>query len=238
MTAYELLSGVAAQVTALALVGPVLCRNKEWLQLSIQTTFAIFGAAHAIRDNYSPRWRWLAHWWNDAPKQIRAMRARAVELLTPLYKERVDALKKSDNNTTSAFSDCVHWLLKLKGAEKAIERIADQQLFLTVASIHTTSSTLTSTLFDLITHPEYHTEIMEHIAEALVESNGHWTLQHVAQMRKLDSFMKESQRMNPIGFSKLNVFFFFFLPHYRGEECRMKLFNFCPLIQSPLNAWP
>ncbi|KAF7182336.1 hypothetical protein CNMCM7691_001816 [Aspergillus felis] len=166
--AYSLLANVTARVTALALVGPELCRNREWIDISLQTTFAIFNAAFTIRAKYSPGWRWLARWQSDAPRKMRAMRARAVELLTP--------------------------------CDKPLARIADEQLFLTVASMHTTSSSLTSVLYDLLIRPEYCAEITQEVQDALAECGGNWTLQQVAKMKKLDSFMKESQRVHPIGF--------------------------------------
>ncbi|KAI8240675.1 Cytochrome P450 monooxygenase ccsG [Colletotrichum sp. SAR 10_99] len=49
----------------------------------------------------------------------------------------------------------------------------------------------------------YHDDILLEVTETLAKvqaNNGQWTLQHVAMMRKLDSFMKESARLNPIGF--------------------------------------
>ncbi|EAW09122.1 cytochrome P450 [Aspergillus clavatus NRRL 1] len=197
LPAYDFLSSLTAQVTALALVGPELCRNREWIDISLQTTFAIFNAAFTIRSQYSPRWRWLARWQSDAPKRMRAMRARAVELLAPVYQDRLAAIKEHD---FGAFADCLHWSLRGNGGETSLTRIAEQQLFLTVASMHTTSSTLTAVLFDLLIRPEYCAEITKEMQEALTECEGKWTLQEVAKMRKLDSFMKESQRVHPIGF--------------------------------------
>jgi cytochrome P450 len=200
--AYETLSSVATQVNSYSLVGPSLCRNPKWIQMSLQCVLIVFGAAKAIRDNYSPRWRWLARWQSDAPKQLQEMRAQAVELLKPLYKERMEALGKNTGRDSSAYLDCVNWLLQLKNSDTSLEKVADQELFLAIASTHTTSSTLTSVLFDLVAHPEYHEEILAEVRQALEECGGEWTLQRIAQMKKLDSFMKESNRLNPIGFSK------------------------------------
>ncbi|KAI5928464.1 cytochrome P450 [Camillea tinctor] len=194
---YDLVSSVVSQATAFILVGPELCRNPEWLQIALTTTFAVFGAANEIRDNFTPRWRWLARWKSEAPQQLQKIRARTIELLRPLYQERLDAIKKG---RTSAFKDTLNWLLRLDSAEKSMARIADQQLFLTLTSMHTTSGTLTSALFDMLSHPEYHDELTEEMKQAIAEGDGPWTLQQVSKMRKLDSFMKESQRVHPIGF--------------------------------------
>ncbi|KAI1170862.1 cytochrome P450 [Nemania sp. FL0916] len=198
--AYETLSTIATQVNSYALVGPSLCRDPRWIQISLQCVMIVFGAAKAIRDNYTPRWRWLARWQSDAPAQLRAMRAQAVEMLRPLYKERKDALNSKASQDDEAHLDCVNWLLQLKNSDTSIEKIADQELFLAIASTHTTSATLTSILFDLLAHPQSQDELRAEVNEALEECGGKWTLQRVAQMKKMDSFMKESNRLNPIGF--------------------------------------
>lgn len=211
---YDLISKIVSRVTAFALVGPELCRNKEWLELSIHTTFTIFGAAYAIRDNYSPHWRWLARYQNDAPKQLRSMRAKATELLRPIYAERLDTAKMNQkgaahqvDGSSSKFADTVYWLLGNKQADRSLSAIADQELFLTTASVHTTSGTLNSVLFDWLTQPDCQADIIAEAQHVLAEVDDsaegqpQWNMQQVARLRKLDSFMKESIRLHPIGFS-------------------------------------
>ena len=201
------MTGIVARATALALVGPSLCTNADWLRLSVGTTAAVFGAANEIRDNYSPWWRWLARWRSAAPKKMLGMRKEAAELLRPLYEERLGAVIKGK---AGGYVDSLAWLLRLQGANRSssLEDVADQQLFLSIASIHTTSATSTSILFDLMSRPEDQDDVRGDIRRAVKEKgDAAWTLQDVASMRRLDSFMKESQRMHPLGFSKC-----FFLP--------------------------
>jgi Cytochrome P450 len=52
-------------------------------------------------------------------------------------------------------------------------------------------------MYDLAVHPEYHAPLREEI-ETLVAEEG-WKKSTVMKMRKLDSFLKESIRMHPIG---------------------------------------
>ena len=73
---------------------------------------------------------------------------------------------------------------------------AHMQLILSLASIHTTSMACTQTLFDLISHPEYIPVIREEVEQVLKEDGG-WKKTSLTKMRKLDSFMRESQRLNP-----------------------------------------
>ncbi|KAI1800655.1 cytochrome P450 [Daldinia bambusicola] len=205
---YDLITKIVSQVMAIALVGPELCRNEEWLKLSVETTFAIFGAANSIRNDYTPHWRWLARYQSDAPKQLRTMRAKAVELLRPVYTDRLDGVKskKVGSGSSSKFADTVYWLLGNREGDKSLAGIANQELFLTTASIHTTSGTLNSILFDWLANTEYHEDITAEVREVVTETQkddsgkGRWDMQRIAKLRKLDSFMKESARMHPIGF--------------------------------------
>ncbi|KAF4234965.1 hypothetical protein CNMCM8980_003643 [Aspergillus fumigatiaffinis] len=103
-------------------------------------------------------------------------------------------------HSSRKYIDCLHWLLNTKTGDKSLGQIADEQLFLTVASMHTTSSSVTSVLYDLLIRLEYCAEITQEVQDTLAECGGNWTLQQVAKMKKLDSFMKESQRVHPIGF--------------------------------------
>lgn len=54
--------------------------------------------------------------------------------------------------------------------------------------------TLTHTLFHLASTPEYLATLREEIAE--VTSRKGWTKEAIDEMHKLDSYMRESQRIN------------------------------------------
>lgn len=52
---------------------------------------------------------------------------------------------------------------------------------------------MTNILYDLAMYPEYIAPMREEV-EAIVKAEG-WTKTSVAKMRKVDSFVKESQRL-------------------------------------------
>ena len=56
-------------------------------------------------------------------------------------------------------------------------------------------------LYDLAASPEYIEPLREEV-EAITAAEG-WTKAAMGKMRKLDSFLKESQRFNGIGLSAL-----------------------------------
>jgi hypothetical protein len=56
-----------------------------------------------------------------------------------------------------------------------------------------TIQAFTDVLYDLAAHPEYVAPMREEL-EAIIEAEG-WTKASIGQMRKVDSFVKESQRI-------------------------------------------
>ncbi|KAF4869595.1 Cytochrome P450 monooxygenase ATR2 [Colletotrichum siamense] len=71
------------------------------------------------------------------------------------------------------------------------------QINLCVAAIQSMASTVTQCLMDLATYPHYLPELREEITSMLVQKNGILDRQSLADMMKLDSFIKETQRLNP-----------------------------------------
>ena len=59
----------------------------------------------------------------------------------------------------------------------------------------------THALFDLAANPEYLDPIREEVDE--VTKREGWSKSAIDQMHKLESFLKESQRLHPTGIGKL-----------------------------------
>jgi len=70
---------------------------------------------------------------------------------------------------------------------------------MSLASIHTSQMNAVHVLYDLATNPEYFEPLREEIIQ-LVREDGDWTnwqKPSFSKLKKLDSFMRESQRFNP-----------------------------------------
>jgi hypothetical protein len=118
---------------------------------------------------------------------------------------------------SSKQNDFLTWLLQ-EGKGEDIEdwSLAARIFGLNFAAIHTTSmvnlllnhvnkysllgQTVTHALFDLASNPEYLKPLREEVEEA-TEREG-WTKAALDQMCKLDSFVKESQRLRPTSVCK------------------------------------
>jgi hypothetical protein len=76
---------------------------------------------------------------------------------------------------------------------------------LTQPQEHTMSSAMTQALFDLCTMPDLVDILRAEAEQALKRNGGKWSMSVVKQLVRLDSFLKESQRMNPPNFCKFLI---------------------------------
>lgn len=197
---YHFIVSMVARMSSRVMVGAELCGNDEWVGQSIQTTINVMTASQSVRANYHPWMRWLSQYFDEPTKVVVKNRQRAVELLRPVLDARKTALKSQSGAETSRYNDGVQWLLEeYRGLNKELtaEKLAQDELFLTIASIHSTSATLLSTLFDLMDHPESLKEIREEISRMQAQ-NPRVNRKALNELRVLDSFMKESQRIHSL----------------------------------------
>ena len=196
---YMPIAQAIAQITTRVLCGQELARNDEWINMSVETTISAMRTAAEIREKYPPYLRWLAPYLLTGPKLSLANRKRAAEVILPVYEKRM-----AGEGDCTGHGDGIQWLIAAAGARKKTAfELADEQLFLSIASIHSTSASALSILHDLADHPASRTELLEEIQTVRQAFGTTWSKQSLAKLEKLDSFMKESQRMHPIGLGKI-----------------------------------
>jgi cytochrome P450 len=91
-----------------------------------------------------------------------------------------------------------------QGKDKTPDFMAYTALAISFAAIRTSSSVPTHLLYDLCSRPEYIEPLREEIKSVLTEERS-FTKQALNKLVKLDSFMKESQRFNPLSFRKATL---------------------------------
>ncbi|KAG6815628.1 hypothetical protein H0H93_009312, partial [Arthromyces matolae] len=123
---------------------------------------------------------------------------RGIQYLEPLIEERRQALKEHGQDYQGKPNDMLSWLMDEANEEEASTRLLTRRMLtVNMAAIHTSSMTFSQVLFDLAAHPEYVMELRAEV-EPIIEREG-WTYEALIQMIKVDSFIKESQRLNAIG---------------------------------------
>lgn len=100
----------------------------------------------------------------------------------------------------------IQWIIdNSEPSKKAdVAYITKTQMLISMVAIHTTTMTMAQVIFDLVAHPEYIDILREEIQQVHPDENAPWTKGMIAGLRKMDSFMKESQRFRPPGMVTLN----------------------------------
>jgi len=92
-------------------------------------------------------------------------------------------------------NDMLMWLMnEAKGVERSVEGLARRLLLVNFAAIHSTSLTYTQALYRLLANPE-HIEPLRQEIDAVIAEEG-WTKAGIDKMHKVDSFLRESQRVD------------------------------------------
>lgn len=130
--------------------------------------------------------------------QIRGDHQRALDLLLPELRKRQ---AKSNDPDTSVHNDMIQWMqdrARNTGDKSFNEReLANLQMLTATAAIHTTRLAIIHALYDLAARAEYIEPLKNEVLGVMKGGNGVLQKQHLTQMKKLDSFMKESQRHSP-----------------------------------------
>ena len=184
-------------MNARVFVGPKLCRNELWLATSIDFSRCVFLSAGYLKllpEFLRPVVALLLPYIH----RIKSHHRNARKILIPeIIHRREEALKRDESQ--SQVLDMIQILERVSlENEKTPEQIVDRQLGLAFAATHGTTNHIVNVMYDLATRwNEYGQELRSEVEEALAESNGVITKAILNNLSKLDSFMKESQRMEP-----------------------------------------
>ncbi|KAI9789340.1 MAG: hypothetical protein M1816_006229 [Peltula sp. TS41687] len=173
-----------------------LNRNKDYLNASTMFAIDTFMAADKLH-GYPKLLHPIAHWWIPELRRVWKHRAVMNRLIGPIMRERAQARQQGGEEAV----DMLTWNVINSTSRKAVDvdHQAMNQLRVSAAAIHTTKMMLSHVLFDLAARPEYLEPLREEmIATMAIEPSGDLTRANMSRLRKLDSFMKESQRLNPL----------------------------------------
>ncbi|KAF8957287.1 cytochrome P450, partial [Flammula alnicola] len=179
-------------------VGLPLCRNPDYRKIQEQFTIDVFQGAQVI-NMYPPFLRPIVgKLLTKVPINIK----KVVDHIGPIIQERLDKEKQFGPDWQDKPNDLISWLLdEAEGPQRTIRDVAIRLLSINFAAIHTTSNAFTHVLYDLAAYPEYVKPMREEV-ETVIEAEG-WTKVSMGKMRKVDSFIKESQRL-AIGVLSMN----------------------------------
>ncbi|KAI1380203.1 cytochrome P450 [Hypoxylon crocopeplum] len=191
---YQTLLRIVGIVSGTIFIGPELSHSEDYLRASIGFTLDFVNAATKLK-KWNRRWRWIGQYFTPEVRELFANRDKARDFLRPVLEKRRAAMKAGEEMP----DDNLQWMLnKVEEFGLTDNDMAEIQLNLSMAAIHSTTMSVTLIIYDLVVRPDVIEELREEIRAVLAANGGVMTSHALFEMKLLDSCMKESQRMNPM----------------------------------------
>ncbi|KAF8583917.1 cytochrome P450 [Ramaria rubella] len=185
---------IVSRISNRIFIGAPTCRNPEYIKLNLQfTTDVIVGAAIiGLCPNFLKPF--AGRWFTNVPRAIRT----ALKHLGPIIEERQRNIDKYGFDYPDKPNDFLSWLMEEATDEQRTTRnLTLRILSMNFMAIHNASLTFAHALLHLASRSEYIAPLRAEV-EAIIAEHG-WTKVAMSRLRKLDSFLKESQRMDGLG---------------------------------------
>ncbi|KAF8270428.1 cytochrome P450 [Lactarius quietus] len=175
-------------------VGAPLCRDQNYLDLNVNFTIDVIKNSTILKMFPKLLRPIVARVICGVPSQIRQVE----EFIRPIVEERTAKMEEFGENWDDKPNDMLMWLMsEAKGAERSLEGFAVRMLAVNFAAIFTTSFAITGVLYHLLSNPEYIEPLRRDVETAVAEEG--WTKAGMDKMLKIDSFLRESQRIYALG---------------------------------------
>ncbi|KAI6042750.1 cytochrome P450 [Pisolithus marmoratus] len=173
------------------IIGLPLCRDPDWIDLN--SGFAVKVATDGNILNMFPRFLvpFVAKMLPNTAGSIK----RGMKHLDPIIKERLRCMREYGDEWSDKPNDMLQWLMDEK-EETSTRQLTLRMLTLVFASIHSTTNTFTQALYNLAAYPQYVGPLREEV-DAIIQEHG-WTKEAMVLMRKVDSFLAETQRLEGV----------------------------------------
>ncbi|KAI8648839.1 Ent-kaurene oxidase [Fusarium sp. Ph1] len=190
-----------SRISARVFLGPDDCHNEEWLNTTAEYSQNLFITGFALR--IFPHF--LRPFIAPLLPSYRAL-LRNVSSARRIIGSMVHFREAQQEFQADANQDILQWMMSAAtGEEKKPENLAQRMLILSLASIHTTATTMSHAMYDLCDRPEYFEPLREEITGVL--GDGGWQKTTLNRLHKLDSLLKESQRFSPVFLLTFNRIF-------------------------------
>lgn len=188
---------LVSRLSSRIFLGEELCRNDEWLNITVNYTVDVLKAAERLR-KIPGSLRRFVHWFLPEAQKCRDEVKRAGRVIRPVLEKRrrEKAAMEAEGKEGVQYNDAIEWFEQMAESRGTSYDPEVVQLFLSTVAIHTTSDLLTVIMADLARHPEIIEPLREEIVTVL--RDGGWKKTSLTDMKLLDSVLKESLRLKPI----------------------------------------
>ncbi|KAJ5820053.1 hypothetical protein N7474_005644 [Penicillium riverlandense] len=193
---------IVAQLSSKVFLGDQICRNPDWLRITISYTVDSFVAARALRQ-WPEFMRPLVANFLPCCHKIRRELEEARSIINPVLEERRQAKKEAvrTGKPLNRFNDAMQWMEEVAKGRSYDAAVA--QISFSLAAIHTTTDMLTQVLLDMCGKEEIIQALREEVV-SVIQKEG-WKKTTLYKLKLMDSVLKESQRLKPIGIGDIKL---------------------------------
>ncbi|KAM0713943.1 hypothetical protein Q7P37_010906 [Cladosporium fusiforme] len=189
----DTVSRVVSLMSSRAFVGLPLSRDPAWVEATTNYTQDVSRAYLYVR---ALPWfiKVFVLPFSSAVNSLKRHKKINVEKMGPLL-----AAKQSNGagkGSSEPGGEVLDWFISHYEKPPSSQQLARDQLLITFASIYNLSNALSYLVFDLAAYQEYIPELRAELKDVLGD-DGVIDKQTLPKLRKLDSFLRESQRLNP-----------------------------------------
>jgi cytochrome P450 len=189
------MSRIASLMSGRAFVGLPLSRDETWVQSTVTYTQDVTRAWLVLR---MIPWviRPLVAPFLPQVRSLKNQRRMTEKRLKPLLDH-----PEKQNSGGEPGGDMLRWFRQRYPNNPTAKQLARDQLLATFASIYNLSNALTYLLFDLASYPEHIEPLRAELQEVL--KGERINKENIQKLKKLDSFIRESQRLSPPSLGEL-----------------------------------
>lgn len=184
--------------TSRIIIGQRLCRSEQWINTITKCTYDVRIAVKQLQ--LVPRFlrRLAAPFLPSVQRLETQLRWIAEQLILPIIQHR--RRRELNDPSYKKQEDFLQWMMDL--ADNDLDRdpmnlAYGLMITMALAVVQTSTMLITHAMYDLMVHPEYLEPLREEIHETLTNGWIRASLSDFGAQRRLDSFLHESQRLNP-----------------------------------------
>ncbi|KAI3539369.1 p450 monooxygenase [Colletotrichum abscissum] len=185
---------IVSQLSSRVYLGEELCRNDDWLQVTVDYTRDSMQAAQDLR--LWPRFlRPLAYWYLPRCRAIRQELQTSFNIVDPVLQNRRREKEKRVKQGLEPVRhlDAMQWMEDAANGRPYDATVA--QIMMAIAANFSGSDSLSTLMIYLCQDPQLVEDMRKEVITVLSENK--WSKSTLYKLRLMDSVLKESQRMKP-----------------------------------------
>ncbi|THU75981.1 cytochrome P450 [Dendrothele bispora CBS 962.96] len=188
-------SRIVCRASTRVFVGTSMARNEEYCRLASKFTNDTLNAGPIIKFLIP---KFLRPMTGFVYRAFYGHHRRMLALLQPVIEQRRMAMSAS---TTRPSNDMLSWLMATAEPLRphSNESLAMRMLNVNFVALHTTTKTLTHAIYHLASQPQYIPILREEVERYLGADPTEWNIGKLGRCVKMDSFFKETLRLNGLG---------------------------------------